>query len=346
MKRLVLVLVLLGLGAAIGALVHQRLLARERAAAAGSLRLHGNIDLRDAQLAFFGQERIAALFAEEGDRVTAGQLLAKLHTERLDAQIAAAEARVRAQQALVDELQNGARAEEIAQARAALSAAEVRVTNAEQLLARVDATAGRGASSQQALDDARAALAVARAERDAQHEALALALAGPRQEEKARAAATLDALRADVLLLRRQLADCELFAPAAGVVQTRILEVGEMAAPERPAFTLALTDPKWARVFVPEPDLGRVRNGMSATVRSDSLGGTTYPGRVGFVSPVAEFTPKTVETEELRTQLVYEVRVLVDDPRDELRLGMPVTVDVETGSDAPADRRSAPENGK
>lgn len=345
MKRIVLVLALLALGAAIGALVHQRLLARERAAAAGHLRLFGNIDLRDAQLAFYGQERIAALFAEEGDRVAAGQLLAKLFTDRLDAQVAAAEARVQAQQALVDELKNGARAEELAQARAALAAAEVRATNAEQLLARVDATAERGASSRQALDDARAALAVARAERDAQHEALALLVAGPRQEEKDRAAATLDALRAELQLLRRQLADCELHSPSAGVIQTRILEVGEMAAPERPVFTLALTDPKWARVFVPEPDLGRVKSGMGATIRSDSLGGTSYSGRIGFVSPVAEFTPKTVETEELRTQLVYEVRVLVDDPRDELRLGMPVTVDVETGADTAAGR-STPENGR
>jgi HlyD family secretion protein len=114
-----------------------------------------------------------------------------------------------------------------------------------------------------------------------------------------------------------------------------------MASPTRPAFTLALTDPKWIRAYVPEPDLGRVALGMQAKIRSDSFGDRAYDGWVGFISPVAEFTPKTVETSELRTRLVYEVRVYVEDPQDELRLGMPVTVDVDTegGTDhAPAER--------
>ena len=110
------------------------------------------------------------------------------------------------------------------------------------------------------------------------------------------------------------------------------------SSPERPVFTLALTDPKWVRAWVPEPDLGRIALGMRATIRSDSFGGRTYEGRVGFISPVAEFTPKSVETRELRTRLVYQVRVIVEDPADELRLGMPVTVDVN-GSSASGEGR-------
>jgi HlyD family secretion protein len=99
-----------------------------------------------------------------------------------------------------------------------------------------------------------------------------------------------------------------------------------MVTPQRPVLSLALTRPKWVRVYVSEPDLGRVKPGMGARVNTDSSPGTTIPGKVGYISSVAEFTPKNVETSELRTSLVYEVRVLVEDPQDALRLGQPATV--------------------
>ena len=102
-----------------------------------------------------------------------------------------------------------------------------------------------------------------------------------------------------------------------------------MASPQRPVYTLAITQPKWVRAFVPEARLGRLVPGMPATITTDSQPEQGIPGRVGYISSVAEFTPKTVQTEELRTSLVYEVRVLVDDPRDLLRLGMPATVHLQ-----------------
>lgn len=120
-----------------------------------------------------------------------------------------------------------------------------------------------------------------------------------------------------------------LTSPAAGVIQNRILEPGEMASASRPVVTLALTDPKWVRAYVPEPYLGRINLGMKARILSDSFPDQTFDGWIGFISPVAEFTPKTVETEDLRTKLVYEVRVFVHDSKDKLRLGMPTTVIVD-----------------
>jgi HlyD family secretion protein len=101
-----------------------------------------------------------------------------------------------------------------------------------------------------------------------------------------------------------------------------------MASPQRPVYSLAITDPKWVRAYVSEPDLGKVQHGMAAWVVVDSFPNRRFDGWIGFISPVAEFTPKTVQTEELRTSLVYEVRVFVKDPSDELRLGMPATVHV------------------
>jgi HlyD family secretion protein len=126
-----------------------------------------------------------------------------------------------------------------------------------------------------------------------------------------------------------------------------------MASPDRPVVTLALIDPKWVRAYVPEPDLGRIKLGMTAKILSDSFPDQTFDGWIGFISPVAEFTPKTVETEDLRTKLVYEVRVFVHDSKDLLRLGMPVTVIVDStdssgapgGSMAPAQHPAKPDQG-
>ena len=132
-----------------------------------------------------------------------------------------------------------------------------------------------------------------------------------------------------VLAIRKQtLADCELFAPCDGIIRSRLLEPGEMASPQLPAYTLAVVSPKWVRVYVEEPLLPRVKMGQKAKIQVDGLK-TECDGWVGFISPSAEFTPKNVETKDLRTSLVYEVRVFTEDPDDVLKLGMPVTVKIE-----------------
>ena len=146
------------------------------------------------------------------------------------------------------------------------------------------------------------------------------------------AEAQLKAAQAQLALLRHQIAQGELQAPADAVVRSRLLEPGDMATPQRPVFALALTQPKWVRVYVGEPDLGKVRPGMAARVVTDTRPDRPVAGKVGYISSVAEFTPKTVQTEELRTSLVYEMRVLVEDPADALRLGQPATVHLDAGA--------------
>jgi HlyD family secretion protein len=176
-------------------------------------------------------------------------------------------------------------------------------------------------------------IAQAKAQRTQMEEALELAVKGPRQEDIAQAKAQLRMNEAQLALLKQQLADSQLVAPVdvlklnlQYVVRTRLLEPGEMSSPQRPVFSLAITNPKWVRAYVSEPDLGKIREGMTASVSVDSFPNQRFDGWVGFISPAAEFTPKSVQTEELRTSLVYEVRVFVKDPSDNLRLGMPATV--------------------
>jgi HlyD family secretion protein len=296
--------------------------------------LFGNVDLRQVELAFDNSERIAEVLVEEGDKVTRGQVLARLDTSRIKPQAAAAEAEVEAQQAVVQRLHHGSRPEEIAQARANVALAKADQVNAEQQWRRLTGlaalTTGR-AVSQQDIDGAKAALDTAQARLAVAESALELSTIGPRQEDIAQGEAQLRANQGQLELLRRQLADAELFAPCDAVVRSRLLEPGEMVSPQRPVFDLAITDPKWIRTYVSEPYLGRIHAGMKAMISTDSFPGRMLPGWIGFISSVAEFTPKAVQTEELRPALVYEIRVFVRDPQDEMRLGMPATVHLELG---------------
>ncbi|HLZ99599.1 MAG TPA: efflux RND transporter periplasmic adaptor subunit [Steroidobacteraceae bacterium] len=293
------------------------------------LRLYGNLDLRQIELPFNGSERISAVLVQEGDHVTQGQLLARLDTSRLAPQVAKAEADLAVQAQAVDRLHHGNRPEEIAQARANLDAAAADAANVRSQFTRLralsDSSSGR-AVSRQDMDSAKAALDTAEARLAVNRKALALQLAGPRREDVAQGEAQLRADEAQLALVQQQLKDADLLAPLNAVVRSRIVEPGEIASPQKSAFTLAITDPKWVRVYVAETDLGSVREGLNASVTVDAFRDRRFAGWVGFISPVAEFTPKSVETTELRSSLVYEVRVFVRDPGDELRLGMPATV--------------------
>jgi HlyD family secretion protein len=328
MKRFIRIIILIVLVSAV-ILGVRWFLQAEGNQSASELKIYGNIDIRKADLAFNEQERIVQVLVEEGDRVTTGQVLARLQTNRLEAQIREIEAKIAAQQEVVKRFEAGTRPQEIEQARAEVAAAKATVRNSMLNFERIGKTSGAGATSRQALDNARAQFDVDEAQLKVKEKALNLALEGPRKEDIAAAKNTLEALKASLYLLKIRLADMTLISPATGIIQNRILEPGEMASPTRPVLTLALTDPKWVRAYVPEPDLGRIKLGMKAKILSDSFPDQSFEGWIGFISPMAEFTPKSVETEDLRTKLVYEVRVFVYDSKDLLRLGMPVTVIVD-----------------
>jgi len=300
--------------------------------------LYGNVDLRQVDLAFNDSERLAEVLVQEGAKVTRGQIVARLDTSRLKPEAATAAAVLAAQQAVVDRLHHGSRPQEIAQAQANVTSARADQVNALQQWTRLAAlttlTTGR-AVSEQDLEAAKAALDSAQAHLAVAEKALELAVIGPRREDVAQGEAQLHADQAQLELLLRQLADAELAAPSDAVVRTRLLEPGEMVSPQRPVLNLAITDPKWVRAYVSEPDLGKIHPGMKASISTDSFPDRPFSGWVGFIASVAEFTPKAVETVELRSSLVYEIRVFVQDPQDQLRLGMPATVLLELNPAAP-----------
>lgn len=303
----------------------------------GPLVLYGNVDLRQVDLAFNESGRVAAVLVDEGAQVKKGEAVARLDTGLIEPQVAQAEANVAAQVAAVDKLHNGSRPEEIAQAQANVDAAKANAHNAQlnyDRLVTLQQSVGGGPSvTQSQIDSASAAKESADAQLEVTRQALILAKAGPRKEDVAAGEAQLKAAQAQLALLRQQLKDATLTAPSDGIVRSRLLEPGDMASPQSPVFSLAIMSPKWVRAYVSEPDLPKVTPGETATVTVDGVA-HDFAGHVGFISPVAEFTPHAIQTTELRTSLVYEVRVLVDDPGDLLRLGMPATVHMAAGAQA------------
>lgn len=323
---LLIVLVILGAGF---------YMVREKSAerlAASELTLKGNVDLREVSLAFRNSDRISEMFVEEGDRVTKGQVLAKLETEDRLHQIAVTKANIGAQQAQVDKLHNGTRAEDLAQARAKLDEARAEkdflTADYRRKLDAYNASGGKSVS-RQVLEDARTKLKVAEARMNQAEEANNLAIAGPRSEDVAAGEAQLESLKSTLARQEYNLSQSELIAPSDGVVRSRLLEVGDMASPQKPVYRISLNSKKWVRVYVSEKDLGKIHEGSRAEVYIDSDPENGIEGQVGYISSTAEFTPKNVETSELRTALLYEVRVYVTDPDNKLRMGMPATVKVK-----------------
>lgn len=291
--------------------------------------LHGNVDIRQISLAFKVSERIAEMRVEEGDHVVRGQVLATLETTSLGLRLAQAQAQVAVQNEVLRRLQAGNRPQEIAQADANMRAAQADARVARQTLERLRAisqgTGGRAVSREE-LDQAAANAKAADAKVDAVRKAHELSVVGARKEDIAQARAQRDAAEAESALAKQALDDAQLKAPIDAVVRSRMLEPGDMASPQRAAYALAVIHPKWVRAYVSEANLSRIKPGQSARVTTDSAPDRPIDGRIGYIASVAEFTPKNVETEDLRTSLVYEVRVNVDDPDDRLRLGMPATV--------------------
>ena len=287
--------------------------------------LYGNVDIREVALAFRQGGRLATVVVEEGDVLTAGDPVATLDDVPFRQALSAAEARVELAHARLERLERGNRPQEIDQARANVAEAEARRIAAAAELERKQGLLDSGASSARELEAARERHDAAVARLDAAGQALELVMAGFRREEIAAGRAELRLAEVELEMARTALADTRLLAPGTGTVLTRALEPGAMVAAGTPLAILSLRQPVVVRAYVSQTRLGEVPPGTAMEIRSDSSS-EVYRGRVGFVSPRAEFTPKTVETPELRTDLVYRLRIVVDDTDAALLQGMPVTV--------------------
>lgn len=320
------------------------------ASRSAGITLYGNVDIREANLAFNVPGRVTEMLLEEGDRLTRGQPLASLDSTIYEAGVAAAAAKLGIENATLKRLLAGSRPEEIKKARGDAEALQAQILVARLDLARTKKLLKNSFASQQKYDSQLAHLRELEARHDAAKQILSLAIQGPRNEDIEIARARVAAARADFDLAQRRLAYTKLKANTTGTVMTRIVEPGDVVMANSPIYSVALDRPLWVRTYLPEPQLGRVHPGQKATVGSDSWPNLTFDGRVGFISPIAEFTPKSVETGQVRTSLVYRMRVYINAPDNRLRQGMPVTVRLQaagTGkNNSTTDGRSSQDAGE
>ncbi|MCX7056401.1 MAG: secretion protein HlyD [Proteobacteria bacterium] len=298
------------------------------------LQLYGNIDIRDVTLGFRVAGKVAVVNVDEGESVQVGQVMAGLDSVPLKLQQDEALANAAAISARVALLRSGYRSEEVAQARAMLAERRAALTNAQQQYARQQQLKDTGAVAVRTYEDAAASRDQAQARLVSAEAALSSLQNGYRKQEIAEAQANEKRALSLAAQATQRLEDAVLVAPADGTVLTRAIEPGAILAAGASAFTLSLRAPIWARVYVAEADLGKVPSGQRVLLYTDSRPDQPYHGHIGFVSPTAEFTPKNVETTDLRTSLVYRARVIVTDSDPGLRQGMPVSVRLDRATAA------------
>jgi HlyD family secretion protein len=295
--------------------------------AANVLALSGNVDIRQVDLGFRLGGRIAAIPEEEGARVTLGETLAQLDTQPLKDQLAVDEAQIASTSAQLEKQRNGNRSQDIGQAEARLAELRAQRVKAQEDLDRRATLVASGAISKAVFESTRAQLLAADAQVQGAEQSLSLQRAGARREDILAA----QAQRAQAVAQRdktlNDMADSDLHAPNDGVILTRAREPGAIVQTGETVLTLTIDPPMRVRAYVDENDLGRISAGMAVEVSVDSAA-RLYHGSVGYIAPTAEFTPKTVQTRDLRADLVYRLRVIIDDPDDGLRQGQPVTVSI------------------
>ncbi len=305
------------------------------------VRVSGHVEATETRLAPDAGGRIVTFSVDEGDRVEAGQPILTLDTRDVDLALQRARADLAQVDAQLRLLLAGARPEDLRQAEsqvatanADLSASRAELQSAELDLKRYEALLETNSGSRKQRDDAATRREVAadrvRASESrvrAADESLARLEAGARREEIEAARARVDAATAQIATLEKNLADTTLLSPVSGILTERLAELGEVIAPRTPVAVVVDLDRAWADVFVPGPDIPRLRIGQPAQVFTDA-GGSGLAGTVTFISPKAEFTPRNVQTADERSKLVYRVRIAVDNQEGILKQGMPIEAEL------------------
>jgi HlyD family secretion protein len=302
-------------------------LSRDVTGSQATLGASGTIEATDADLGFQAPGRVMEVVVREGDRVAAGDVLARLDTREIAATLEAARAQLAAAEARLTELRRGARPQELATARASVRSAEERAADARREAERARTLHDGGAISRQSLDRAETALEVAEAGLVQAREQLALVEEGPRRETIQVQEALVGQARANVVRAEATLSNGVIIAPFPGLVTVRHREPGEAVTAGAPVVTLLDPDDRWVRIYVREDQIGRVQIGMPARISSDTYPDRLYEGEVVFIGSEAEFTPRNVQTPEERAKLVYPVKVRISgDHGFELKPGIPADV--------------------
>jgi HlyD family secretion protein len=273
--------------------------------------------------------RIGARPVNEGDRVQTGQLLVRLDDAEQAAEVRRQEAAVRTAEATLNDLVAGARGEELEDARAALQSAAATREWTERDYRRAESLFRQALIAAQEVDRARQAYEVAMAQEKSVRQKLLLLQAGSRPDQIEAARGQLAQARNALDMARTRLREMTIFSPVDGVVLRKNLEVGEMATPGVPILTLMKPSEIWVRAYVPEEEIGRIKVGDPAGIAVDAYPARRFAGRITEIASEAEFTPRNVQTKKERVNLVFRIKIAVDNPEGILKPGMPADADID-----------------
>ncbi|MEA5115441.1 MAG: efflux RND transporter periplasmic adaptor subunit [Geobacteraceae bacterium] len=293
------------------------------------IRVSGNIEVTTVELSFKVPGRVKERLVDEGALVRQGQLVARLDPEDLLHEAESRRAEVLAAKAALVELETGYRKEEIAQAEAALRRIKAEEDRLRTDFGRQQQLYRREVISARDFDSSKAAFEASQASVREARERLNLLRSGPRKETIDQARARLESAKAVLALAETRLGYATLPSSAAGMVLSKNIEPGEQVAAGTPVVTVGLLDEVWLRAYISETDLGRVKVGQKATVTTDTWPGRKYQGHISFISPEAEFTPKSVQTAKERVKLVYRIKIVVPNQAGELKPGMPADAEID-----------------
>ncbi|NJD62282.1 MAG: HlyD family efflux transporter periplasmic adaptor subunit [Deltaproteobacteria bacterium] len=289
----------------------------------GAIRVSGNIEVTDVDVGFKIPGRVVQRAVDEGMAVSAGQLVARLDNADLAGEVSVRQAELQAAAAALQELAAGSRPQEIARAKAAVAAAGAEAERLSRDFSRAKTLLEREAIARQEFDRAKAAFDVAEERHKEARENLLLVEEGPRREQIDQARARVRQAKEALELARTRLSYATVASPLSGIVLSKNVEPGDYVAAGTPIVTIGDIADVWLRAYIEETDLGRVKTGQPVDVTTDSYPGKIYAGRISFIAPQAEFTPKSVQTRKERVKLVYRVKVAIANPSMELKPGMP-----------------------
>ena len=294
------------------------------------LKLYGNVEIREVLLSFRVAGRLESLKFEEGEKVKSGDYLAELDNTPFAIQVQEANAAVLASKANQEKMHHGYQTEDIRQAAAQRDQIAVSLRNAETNYQRFKELFDQNVVAQKEYDDVAAARDQLRAQLAAASSELQRLQGGFRTEDIHAAEADTKAAESRLEAAYTSLHDTQLYAPSDGTILTRVAEPGSMVAAGQAVYSLQLATPVQVRAYVTETQLGKIRLGMKGRIFTDSHPDEHIEGTVNFIAQDAEFTPKQVQTEDMRTDLVYRIRLLIEEnPEDRLKNGMPVTVVID-----------------
>lgn len=292
----------------------------------GVMILSGNVEATEINVGFKIPGRVLKRLVDEGDKVKAGDLIARLDNAELASVVAQNGASLKEATTKLAELVAGSRSQEIEQAKANMSAQEAELQKVKKDYERAEILYKNGAISASQFDAARSAYDYRAALYKNAYEALSLVKEGPRKEDIKIAEHRLEQAKAALAVSEQRLKDTLIYAPINGVVLRKNVEVGETIASGTPVVTIGDLENPWVKVYVKEDKLGSVKLGHKAGITVDSYKNKSYEGTVTYISSEAEFTPKTVQTPEERVKLVFGVKVRVKNEKGELKPGMPADV--------------------